>query len=115
MAKEMTERSEYLRLNRVYGKLPPNRKAIAQGLITQAARIRVRLNQLNADIEANGMTELFQQSERCEPYVRARPQADLFVKLDKNYQAIIRQLDAMLPEETGAKSKLGALIEAADL
>lgn len=110
MAKEITEDSEVRRLNRIYNKLPPNRKAIAQGLIQQAARIRVRLNELNEDIQEHGLTEMFRQSEKCEPYVRSRPQADLFVKLDKNYQAIIRQLDAMLPEETGGPSKLGKLL-----
>ncbi|MBQ1285152.1 MAG: hypothetical protein IIY19_01755, partial [Lachnospiraceae bacterium] len=73
--------------------------ALAQGLITQAARIRVRLNQLSADIDENGMTEIFQQSEKCMAYTRTRPEAELFVKLDKNYQSLIKQLDAMIPSE----------------
>ena len=30
---------------------------------------------------------------------RTRPAADLFVKLDKNYQAIIRQLNELTPPE----------------
>lgn len=95
--KEMTEKSEAARLRRLYKDLPKNRKAVAEGLIIQAARLRVRLNALNEDIEANGMTEKFSQSEKTEPYERERPAAALFIKLDKNYLAIIKQLTEMLP------------------
>lgn len=95
--KEMTEKSEAARLRRLYKDLPKNRKAVAEGLIIQAARLRVRLNSLNEDIEANGMTEMFSQSEKTAPYERERPAAALFIKLDKNYLAIIKQLTDMLP------------------
>lgn len=71
----------------------------AQGLIAQAARIRVRLNELSADIDEHGMTEMFQQSEKCMAYTRTRPEAELFVKLDKNYQSLIKQLDSMIPHD----------------
>lgn len=103
--KEITEQSEAARLRRLYKELPKNRKAVAEGLIVQAARLRVRLNELNDDIQANGMTEMFSQSEKTEPYMRERPSASLFIKLDKNYQAIMRQLTEMLPEGTVFNSK----------
>ena len=96
--KEITEKSEAARLRKLYRDLPKNRKAVAEGLIIQAARLRVRLNALNDDIEANGLTEMFTQSDKTAPYERERPAAALFIKLDKNYQAIIRQLCDMLPE-----------------
>ena len=98
MAK-ITEESEIKRLHMIYECLPPKKLALAEGLITQAARIRVRLNELSADLEENGMTEIFQQTEKCNAYTRTRPEAELFVKLDKNYQAIIRQLTDMLPKD----------------
>lgn len=103
MAKKVTEASETKRLLTIYSGLPPKQFALAQGLIVQAARIRVKLDLLNKDIEENGLTELFQQSERVEPYSRERPEAALFVKLDKNYQAIIRQLQDMVPVEEPAE------------
>lgn len=99
MAKEITEQGEIRRLTRLYRKLPKNKFAIAQGLIAQAARIRVSLDKLAADLEENGLTELFQQSDKVEPYRKTRAEADLFVKLDKNYQTIIRQLNDMLPPD----------------
>ena len=94
-----TEKSETERLQAVYANLQPKQKQLAQGLIVQAARLRVQLDKLNADIRKNGLTELFTQSEKIEPYTRERPEAALFIKVDKNYQAIIRQLNEMLPPE----------------
>ena len=106
MAKKVTEKSEIARLAQIYAGLPEKQLALAQGLIAQAARLRVQLDQLNADITENGLTELFQQSDKVEPYVRERPQASLFVKLDKNYQSIIRQLSEMVPAENRQADEL---------
>lgn len=99
MGKELTEQSEIRRLKRLYSKIPANKKALADGLIVQAARLRVRLNKLWLDIEEHGETELFSQSEKTEPYERERPSARLFTSTDKNYQSIIKQLNDMLPAE----------------
>jgi len=98
------------RLNTIYENLLPKQKKLAEGLIVQAARLRVRLDELNADIEENGLTELFQQSEKVEPYLRERPQAQMFIKFDKNYQAIIRQLNEMMPPEDEAKDELAEFL-----
>lgn len=110
MPKEITEQSEIKRLTRIYKSLPPNQFAIAQGLIVQAARLRVRLNQLWDDIQENGETEQFSQSEKTDPYERERPAARLFTSTDKNYQSIIKQLNELTPPST-AKSKLAELMK----
>ncbi len=60
---------------------------------------KVRLDALNDDITVNGLTEWFQQSEKCEPYKRERPEAAMFVKLDKNYQSIMKQLADLVPPD----------------
>ena len=65
---------------------------------------------LAADIAEHGLTEQFQQSDKVEPYTRERPEAALFVKLDKNYQAIIKQLTDMLPPETVKGGALADLL-----
>lgn len=113
MAKEITEQSEIRRLNRVYKDLPQGKKAIAQGLIAEAARLRVLCDILWADIEENGLVEMFAQSEDQEPYERERPAARQYLTANKNYQAIIKQLDTMVPiDSPGAKgSKLGSLLK----
>lgn len=97
--KMTTEQAEIRRLSRIYSNLRPKQRALAEGLIRQAARLRVQLDILNKDIQENGLTEPFQQSDKVDPYDRERPAAALFAKYDKNYQAIINQLNDLVPEE----------------
>lgn len=97
MPRKITEKSEIERLTKIYKDLPQNSFAVAQGLIVQAARLRVRLDQLWLDIQENGETELFSQSEKTDPYERERPAARLFTATDKNYQTIIKQLNELTP------------------
>jgi hypothetical protein len=62
------------------------------------------------------MTEMFRQSEDQEAYERERPAARQYLSSNKNYQAIIKQLDAMVPTDVpGQKgSKLGGLLKGLD-
>lgn len=110
MAKKCTEKSEIKRLSDIYKSLPPNQFAVAQGLIVQAARLRVRLNQLWEDIQENGETEMFSQSDKTDPYERERPAARLFTATDKNYQSIIKQLNELTPPSP-TESKLESLMK----
>lgn len=112
MPREMTEASEIRRLNKVYKNLPDGKKAIAQGMISEAARLRLLCNRLWADIQEHGTTEMFSQSEDAEPYERERPAARQYLSANKNYQTIIKQLDAMIPLDTPGDrgSKLGKLL-----
>jgi len=107
--KELTEKSEIKRLMAIYKDVPPNQYKVAEGLIIQAARLRVYLDALWKDLEKNGTTELFTQSEKTEPYERERPAARLFISTDKNYQAIIKQLNEMTPPSK-KDSKLNAFL-----
>ena len=98
------EQLEVDRLVELYKDLPPKQFALAQGLIIQAARLRVRLDKLWAELEEKGETEWFTQSEKTDPYERERPASRTFTATDKSYQSIIKQLNDMLPaeEESGA-------------
>ena len=96
---KITEKSEIERLTEIYKDLPRNKLAVAQGLIQQAARLRVRLDKLWEDIQEHGETELFTQSENAPPYERERPASRTFTATDKSYQSIIKQLNELVPEE----------------
>ena len=105
MAKQKTsvpadpEQAEIERLTAIYQGLPPKQFALAQGLIIQAARLRVRLDKLWADLQEKGETEWFTQSEKTDPYERERPASRTFTATDKSYQSIIKQLNDMIPED----------------
>ena len=100
MAKNRTEAAEVKRLLRLYEGLPPKKFALAEGLIIQAARLRVRLDKLWAELEEKGETEWFTQSDKTDPYERERPASRTFTATDKSYQSIIKQLNDMLPADT---------------
>ena len=91
-------RGEKSRLNRIYKDIDKNKKKLAAGLIERAAFMRIECEDLEADLIENGWTEQFQQSEKLEPYDRARPQGQAYQLLNANYQKVIKQLDALLPQ-----------------
>lgn len=97
--KKTPEQLEVERLTEIYKGLPPKKFALAQGLIIQAARLRVRLDKLWAEIEEKGETEWFTQSDKTDPYERERPASRTFTATDKSYQSIIKQLNDMIPAE----------------
>lgn len=104
MPKLSEERKEYNRLAGLYKEIPENKKKLVEGLLWQAARLRVSLNILWKDIQEHGDTEIFRQGS--DEFKRERPEAKIFTARDKSYQAIIKQLNEYLPEGTATKGLL---------
>ena len=102
------ELEEYERLSVLYQSIPANKRALVDGLIWPAARLRVSLDDLYEDIKKNGNTELFKQANDGVEFPRERPESKIFTTRDKNYLAIIKKLDELLPvqEVTTGFSKL---------
>jgi len=94
------EQKEIKRLTEIYKGLPPKQFALAQGLIAEAARLRVRCNDLWKDLRENGEVELFAQGEQ-DPYERERPASRIYTAANKSYQSIIKQLNDMIPKDDG--------------
>lgn len=95
---EKLVQAERKRLLNLYKEIPEDKLKVVDGLITQAARLRIMLNYMWEDIKENGDYEMFSQSEKAEPYERERPVAKLFNTRDGAYQKIIKQLSDLLPE-----------------
>lgn len=90
--------TERKRLLRIYSKIDANKKNTVLGLIERAAFMRVKLKELEKDINIYGFTEWFQQGEQ-EPYKRQRPEAQIYCSLNTGYQKIIKQLSDLLPKQ----------------
>lgn len=71
---------------------------VVEGLIVEAADLRVRLEDIRKDLDENGYDEMFSQSENQEPYERERPQARRYISMNKNYQSIMKQLGDYVPK-----------------
>lgn len=92
-------KKEKQRLDKIFKSIPDDKKRVAQGLIVQAARMRILLDDAWVDIQEKGDYELFTQSENAPLYERERPIAKIFNSRDAAYQKIIMQLSKLLPEE----------------
>ena len=102
------EQMEYDRLSQLYQRIPENKRSLVEGLLWQAARLRVSLDDLWEDIKKNGNTELFKQANDGVEFPRERPESKIFATRDKSYLAIIKKLDELLPvqEKSSGFSKL---------
>lgn len=98
---------EEKRLKALYLEVPERKKKLVDGLIARAAYMRITLEEYEADINERGSVEQFQQSPDVDPYERARPVAQLYNTMNKNYQSIIKQLSDQLPAEVSGKKDDG--------
>ena len=86
-------------LRKRYKNVKKGKEIAADRLIEQAARCKVLLDLGFEDLSQNGDTELFSQSPTTPPYERERPAASLYVAREKNYMALLKQLDSLSVEE----------------
>ena len=92
-------KKEKARLTHILESAAPAALESMQGVIDNAAWIRVELDILREDINENGYTTLFQQSDKVPPYDKERVQVQQYDKLLKNYLACIKQLVSRLPDD----------------
>ncbi|OAO08716.1 hypothetical protein [Staphylococcus cohnii] len=90
---------ERKRLLDIYKDIPEDKLKVAEGLIIQAARLRIMLDYMWDDIQENGEYAMFQQTDKAPPYERERPVARLYTTRDQSYQRVIKQLSDLLPKE----------------
>lgn len=110
LTKEERIKKEITALRRQYKCIDKLHKANAERLIPRAAYQKATLDDLEKDLDENGWTEPFQQSDKCDPYDRKRPNADLYVSISAQYLRTIKQLDAMLPKSSGNNATNDELI-----
>lgn len=97
--KDKRTKKEIRRLNSIYKEIGKNEKSHIDGLVKRAAYMRVTLEEMELDLNENGFTEMFSQSEKAEPYERERPIARLYNTMNKNYQSITKQLSEFIIRE----------------
>lgn len=92
---------EEKRLKNTFSGIDELRGAATEGLIRRAAFMRVTLEELETDIQKNGVVESFSQGNQA-PYERLRPSANAYNSLNTSYQKIIKQLTDLLPKSNAA-------------
>lgn len=104
LTKDERVKKEIQRLKRIYKDLPKDTLMVVEGLIVEAADLRIRLEDIREDLDINGYDEMFSQSEHQEPYERERPQARRYIAMNKNFQSIMKQLGDYIPKPEPKKT-----------
>ncbi len=105
LTKDERVNKEIRRLKRIYKDLPKDALLVVEGLIVEAADLRIRLEDIRKDLDENGYDEMFTQSENQDPYERERPQARRYISMNKNYQSIMKQLGDYIPKPEPKKKE----------
>lgn len=90
---------ERKQLKNKYKTALPGKELALNRLLEQAARCKVLIDLGLEDLSKNGDVEMFSQSPNTPPYERQRPAAQLYISREKNYLAILKALDAVVPQE----------------
>lgn len=98
ITKDERVKKEVARLRRIYKDLPEDTLMVVEGLIEEAADLRIRLEDIRKDLDEKGYDEMFSQSPDQEPYERERPQARRYISMNKNFQSIMKQLGDYIPK-----------------
>ena len=106
--KEAAIRKERTRLRRAFKDLDGNKKRTVEQLISTAAFLSVTLQELEEEINRNGVTEEYQNGAN-QYGVKQSAAAVTHIAMTKNLTAIMKQLTDLVPAEKKKKSRLQML------
>ena len=110
MSKISEEKKEYKRLSKLYEDIPENKRELVDGLLVEAARLKVSLDELYLDIKENGRMQAYTNT-RGDTLMKEREASRIHTALDRSYQTIIKQLNDNLPAKDDKKKGFALLDE----
>lgn len=99
--KEKKIKKELNKLKRKFKDIPNDKKEFYLGLMQRAAFMRVTLEELELHMNYHGAVEWFEQGSQ--KLWRESPASKVYNQMIKNYQATLKQLEMLLPEEEKKK------------
>lgn len=97
LAKDKRIKTERQRLDRIFADIDEKRRGTVQSLMNNAAFMAVTLEDLQAQINENGVVSEYQNGEN-QWGTKKSPEVEIYNTMIKNYTAIIKQLTDLLPE-----------------
>src|SRR5690606_6423774 len=107
--KEKRIKREEARLKKIFADLPEDRRRIAEGLVKEAAFMRVTLEETRAVIDREGVIERFEQG--AQRFLREHPATKVYAAMINRYSAVVKQLIDLLPTAEKGKTEADELIE----
>lgn len=108
MEKEKLKRikTEKNKLNRIFKNIDEKRRKTVERLIDNAAFMAATLEDLQEDINQNGVISGYQNGEN-QWGTKKSPEVEVYNTMLKNYTSVIRQLTDLLPPEEGKENDDG--------
>lgn len=97
LEKEKKIKQEVNRLKKIYKEIEKDKVKTFDGLINNAAFLKVTLDELKENINKNGLTEWFEQGKQR--FLTERPQVKIYTTMIQRYTQVMKQLIDVMPEE----------------
>ncbi len=100
---------ELTRLRKSFKPLPEDKRRLAEGLMQEAAFMRVTLEETREIIDREGVIELFEQGKQR--FLREHPATKVYASLVNRYSAVVKQLVDLLPDPKQGRDVTDELME----
>src|SRR5690606_28268604 len=107
--KEKRIKREEARLKKIFAGIPEDKWRVAEGLVKEAAFMRVTLEETRAVIDHEGVIERFEQG--AQRFLREHPATKVYASFVNRYSAVVKQLIDLLPAAEKGKTEADELIE----
>lgn len=97
LEREKIIKQEVNRIKKVYKNLEREKVKVVDGLINEAAFMKLTLEETRLYLFENGMTEIFEQGPNV--YNRERPEVKIYTSMIQRYSQVMKQLIDFMPIE----------------
>lgn len=97
LEREKKIKQEINRIKKLYKDLSRDKVKVVEGLINEAAFMKLTLEELREDLFRNGFTELYENGTQV--INRERPEAKIYSTMIQRYSNIMKQLIDYMPLE----------------
>lgn len=104
MEKEKLIKKEISELNKLFADIPADKKKLTEGLIQNAAFMRVTLEELQREVIANGAVIQCQSGNGFDT-IKDNPAQKAYTTMVARYTQIINQLQSFLPDPVAEDEK----------
>lgn len=108
LQKEKSIRSEKNKIKKLFSDFPKEKVKVLEGLIDEAAFMKITLEDLRTVLTKEGTIEIFKQGKQS--FKRERPEFRSYTTLIQKYSGVMKQLIDLLPPEL-QKQESDALLE----
>jgi len=99
--KDRQTKKEMLKLRRLFKNLPKDKMKAADGLIQEAAFMKVTLEETRHVIDQEGILEKFEQG--AQKFLREHPATKVYNTMINRYATVCKQLFDMVPDPEAGK------------